>query len=114
MRQSPSLLALAALIAAGALALATAAPGQPATPPAPVAPPSPAADQPPVDPGLAAMQVKCVTCHDAGFITQVKRPKGDWRDLINQMIGRGADVSDAEADEIQAYLEKNFSTPLAP
>jgi mono/diheme cytochrome c family protein len=107
MRRSLPLLALAGLTAAGALALAGAAPGQPAPPPAA----APDASTAPVDPGLAIMQVKCVACHEAGFITQVRRPKGEWRDLINQMIGRGADVSDAEADQIQAYLEKNYSTP---
>lgn len=108
MRTFRPTLALAVLTAIGALALASAAPGQPA--PAPAAGP-PSADKPAIDPGLALMQVKCVTCHDAGFITQVRRPKADWRDLINQMIQRGADVSDAEADQIQAYLENNFSTP---
>jgi mono/diheme cytochrome c family protein len=110
MRNIRPTLALAALTAIGALALASAAPGQPA----PAAQPPPA-DAPAVDPGLALMQVKCVTCHDAGFITQVRRPKADWRDLINQMIQRGAEVSDTEADQIQAYLEKNFSTqPPSP
>ena len=107
MRRSLPLLALAGLTAAGALAMAGAAPGQPA----PAAQPD--AGKAPVDPGLAIMQVKCVACHEAGFITQVRRPRGDWRDLINQMIGRGADVSDTEADQIQAYLEKNFSTPAS-
>ncbi|HEX3366643.1 cytochrome c [Phenylobacterium sp.] len=106
MRNARPTLALAALTAIGVLALASAAPGQPA----PAAQPPPA-DKPAIDPGLALMQVKCVTCHDAGFITQVRRPKADWRDLINQMIQRGAEVSDAEADQIQAYLENNFSTP---
>jgi mono/diheme cytochrome c family protein len=108
MRKSLPLIAIATLTATAALALASAAPGQPA----PAA--TPDASNAPVDPGLAIMQVKCVTCHDAGFITQVRRPKGDWRELINQMVSRGADVSDAEADQIQAYLEKNFSTPAAP
>ncbi|HZZ33382.1 MAG TPA: cytochrome c [Phenylobacterium sp.] len=110
MRKSLPLIAIATLTATAALALASAAPGQPA--PAPAA--TPDAGNAAVDPGLAIMQAKCVTCHDAGFITQVRRPKGDWRGLINQMVSRGADVSDAEADQIQAYLEKNFSTPPAP
>jgi hypothetical protein len=30
------------------------------------------------------------------------------------MVGRGAQVSDSEADQIQAYLEKTQSLPPAP
>lgn len=119
MRKFQVPLAVASLTAIGALALAGAAPGQPAPPPTP--PPAPSASPPPaaadasaVDPGQTLMETKCVACHDTGVITQMRRPKGDWRDLINQMIGRGAEVSDAEADQIQAYLEKNYALPPAP
>jgi mono/diheme cytochrome c family protein len=100
MRKILPTLALAALVAVCGLALADAAPD----PPAP-------ADSAPVDPALALIQTRCVMCHDAGFVLQARKPVAAWRDLINEMVGKGAQVTDSEADQIQAYLEKNQSIP---
>lgn len=100
MRKILPTLILAALAAAFGLALANAAPD----PPAP-------ADSAPVDPALTLIQTRCISCHDAGLVLQTRKPAAAWRDLVNEMVGRGAQVTDAEADQIQAYLEKNQSTP---
>ena len=97
-------LTAAAIAVVGGLTLARAAPD----PPSPAVAPAP--DAAPVDPGLAIIQGKCVSCHDTGLIMAVRRPAKDWRDIINQMISRGADLSDSEADQVQAYLEKTMST----
>ncbi len=109
MRKILPTLALAALVAAGGLTLANAA----QEPPAPPNPPAPT-DAVPVDPALALIQTRCVMCHPADFVLQARKPKDAWRDLINEMVGKGAQVSDAEADQIQAYLEKTQSVPPAP
>ena len=98
-------LALAVFAAGCGLALARAAPDPPV--PAPAVP----SDKPAVDPGLALIQARCVFCHEAGLVLQTRRPAGAWRDLVNEMISRGAEVTDSEADQIQAYLEKNQSVP---
>jgi mono/diheme cytochrome c family protein len=108
MRRLLPALALAALVAASGLTLANAAQEPPPAPPTP--PPADAS----VDPGLALIQSRCVMCHGADFVLQARKPKAAWRDLINEMVGKGAQVSDAEADQIQAYLEKNQSLPPAP
>jgi mono/diheme cytochrome c family protein len=106
MRKILPTLTLAALAAICGLSLAKAAQDPPPGP----APP----DAAPADPGLALIQSRCVMCHGADFVLQVRKPKAAWRDLINEMVGRGAQVSDAEADQIQAYLEKNQSVPPTP
>jgi mono/diheme cytochrome c family protein len=108
MRKILLTLALAALTAACGLGLANAA----QDPPTP-SPPAPS-DATPVDPGLALIQTRCVMCHGADFVLQARKPKAAWRDLVNEMVGKGAQVTDAEADQIQAYLEKNQSVPPAP
>jgi cytochrome c5 len=109
MRRILPTLALAAVAAACGLTLANAA----QEPPAPANPPAPA-DVAPVDPAVTLIQTRCVMCHGADFVLQARKPKAAWRDLINEMVGKGAQVSDAEADQIQAYLEKNQSVPPAP
>ena len=69
----------------------------------------------PIPPGIRKiLDQSCVMCHGADFVLQARKPKAAWRDLINEMVGKGAQVSDAEADQIQAYLEKNQSVPPAP
>jgi mono/diheme cytochrome c family protein len=106
-------IALAALAASCGLALAQPAP--PAPPPAPAAgAPAPADAAAAVDPGLALIQGRCNSCHSADLVLQTRRPKAAWRDLINEMVGKGAQVSDPEADQIQAYLEKNQSIAPPP
>ena len=103
-RKILSRLALAALVAGCGLALANAAPD-----------PSPPAEKPPVDPGLALIQARCVACHDLGFVLQARRPAPEWRVILNQMVGRGAELTESEADQVQAYLEENVApVPPAP
>jgi cytochrome c5 len=109
MRHLRSTFAFAALTLAGALALATAAPGQPAPGPAPAPSPGPSPAPAPdaaTDPGQALLQAKCTMCHDTGPILAEHHTAADWKDLVNQMVGRGAAVSDTEADQIVAYLAK--------
>jgi mono/diheme cytochrome c family protein len=107
MRKILNPLTAAALAAAFGATLANAAQEPPA-------PPTPPPDTAPADPGLALIQTRCVMCHGADFVLQARKPKAAWRDLINEMVGKGAQVTDAEADQIQAYLEKNQSVPPAP
>ena len=103
-------IALAALAASCGLALAQPAPTTPAQPSAP----APADAATAVDPGLTLIQGRCNSCHSADLVLQTRRPKAAWRDLINEMVGKGAQVSDPEADQIQAYLEKNQSIAPPP
>jgi mono/diheme cytochrome c family protein len=93
-------LALAALAAACGLTLARAA-----------ADPPPAPGAAPADPGLALIQGRCTGCHDTGFILQSRRTPDAWRDIVAEMIGRGAELSESEAAQVQAYLEKTRSAP---
>jgi hypothetical protein len=38
-----------------------------------------------------------------------RRDRAAWEQAIDQMIGRGAEVSDAEYDAIAAYLGTHFA-----
>jgi len=95
-------LILAMFVALGGLSLARAEP--------PVAP-APPAEAAPVEPGLALIQGRCVGCHEVGFILQTRRSATEWGDIVSEMVGRGADLTDDEAAQVRTYLEKNWSTP---
>ena len=91
---------------AGVCGLSLASAAQP-----PPAPPAPPADAAAPDPAVGLIRGRCVLCHEADLVLQARKPAAAWRDLVNEMVSRGAQVTDAEADQIQAYLEKNQSIP---
>jgi mono/diheme cytochrome c family protein len=71
----------------------------------------PAAAQSPAFPpgeGQPAVQAACAACHPPAIIAS-KRYNGDkWAEVIEQMIGKGAKVSDADFDVIVSYLAKTY------
>jgi competence protein ComEA len=62
---------------------------------------------PPGD-GQAIVQQKCANCHALKVITAKKASKQQWSTIIDQMITRGADVSDDDIEILVDYLTKNF------
>lgn len=64
----------------------------------------------PIGPGQALVQSKCSACHAIGIVTGAHKSKAQWEASVEQMIDRGAPVSDAEFDPVVAYLVKNFGT----
>jgi mono/diheme cytochrome c family protein len=98
-RASRSIMAPAAMLL---LAMAGVAMGAAQTPPAP------AADSPgsalPDRPGKAAVIASCGNCHQPDIVLGQKRDAAAWRELVDQMVARGANVEDARYEEIIAYL----------
>lgn len=45
----------------------------------------------------------------AAIVVGRRRDRGAWEQAIDQMIGRGAEISDAEYEAIAAYLGTNFA-----
>jgi cytochrome c5 len=72
----------------------------------------PAADSPAADlpdgPGKDRLIAVCATCHDPRIVMGQKHDQGEWSELIDQMIARGAQVSDADHEAIATYLAKNY------
>jgi cytochrome c5 len=75
-------------------------------------PTQPAADSPAADlpdgPGKDRLIAVCATCHDPRIVMGQKHDQGEWSELIDQMIARGAQVSDADHEAIATYLAKNY------
>lgn len=63
----------------------------------------------PEGPGREILERSCGNCHDAGAIANYHfGTAGEYKDIVESMIGTGAQVSDAEKPVLVDYLFKNF------
>jgi competence protein ComEA len=58
----------------------------------------------------ALMQRACTKCHSLNATTRQRNSKDRWQDIIDNMISRGAELTDPEADKLIDYL----ATHLGP
>lgn len=58
--------------------------------------------------GQAAVQTSCAACHPPAIVASKRYDADKWAEVVDQMIGKGAKVSDADYDVIVAYLAKNY------
>ena len=58
--------------------------------------------------GQATVQTACAACHPPAIIASKHYDADKWAEVVDQMIGKGAKVSDADYDVIVAYLAKTY------
>lgn len=58
--------------------------------------------------GKPIVERACVTCHSLDVVTSERGTTAHWAQVINQMVGRGADLSDPEIDTVVKYLSSHF------
>jgi len=87
--------------AAVACGFATAGASTPVDTPASAAP----------DPGKAIVTKACQSCHDLGMITEARHTAKEWTGVIERMRANGAELSDDDAKQVQAYLAKVYGKP---
>jgi mono/diheme cytochrome c family protein len=92
--------AMATMLAAATGLLAMAAPAQDSAPDLSALPPGP---------GRELVAAKCSACHPLAIVTGQKRDRMAWEQTIDQMIGRGAEIDDAQYEQIAAYLGRSFA-----
>jgi cytochrome c5 len=69
----------------------------------------------PEGPGRAILERACGSCHDAASITTHHfATPGEYRDIIDAMIGTGAQVTDAEKPILVDYLFVNYGKKPEP
>ena len=78
------------------------APAQPTG--APVTANANPADNLPNRPGKDQVILSCSGCHQPDIVIGQKRDATAWRELVDQMIARGANVDEAKYEEIITYL----------
>lgn len=62
----------------------------------------------PSGPGKATADAACLKCHSADMLRQQRLNEKQWGAGVTKMVGWGAEVTDAQRDELIAYLVKNF------
>lgn len=77
-------------------------------------PAAPAASPLPPGPGHDTMVRVCSACHAPEIAAQQRLSPKEWDDLVETMVSRGAQASEAEIAEIKAYLSKSFPDKPAP
>jgi cytochrome c5 len=89
-----------------------AAPATPAPSPDAAAPSTPAPAKAVVElpdgDGKAIATENCQTCHKLTNLTKAHKSLDDWKDTVQTMIDRGANVPEDKVDILVQYLAKNF------
>lgn len=71
----------------------------------------------PDGPGKAIIKKSCLACHNSSVIVAKRgRTEDDWENVLSLMVGRGAIISDDDADTLLQYLSTNFgpNSKIAP
>lgn len=67
----------------------------------------------PDGPGKEVVQRNCLSCHNVHIITSKRGNEDAWADIVSQMIGRGANISDDDAETVVEYMVAHYG-PSAP
>jgi hypothetical protein len=62
-------------------------------------------------PGVELVRSRCTLCHSASMFTTRHLSARRWSGVVDQMIARGAPVSDKEVAPIVAYLATAYGPP---
>ena len=67
----------------------------------------------PDGPGKEQIVTACTACHAITQVTSQRRSQASWADTVDQMISRGAQISDADYPIVVDYLTKHYGTAPA-
>ena len=62
----------------------------------------------PEGPGKEAIEASCTLCHGLSYITQSSKSLSGWRDIVSDMVGRGAPLTKEEFEAVLPYLATHF------
>lgn len=50
----------------------------------------------------------CSTCHTSDLIKETEATKQEWLDIVKNMNGKGAGLSEQDVELLASYLTKNY------
>src|SRR5260370_38085558 len=65
------------------------------------------------DSAKALLERTCTKCHKLTSTLSQRNSKERWAAIVDDMIARGAEASDAEIDTLVNYLAKNFGRKVS-
>ena len=68
----------------------------------------------PEDEGRELVTSLCVGCHSLETVLSAGKGEEGWRDTINNMISRGAQIFDDEVETILGYLTRHYGAETDP
>ena len=70
----------------------------------------PADEHPKLPPGQGRELVirACSSCHEPEVVADEQLDESGWKNLVDEMAGKGADATDAELEQIVHYLSTAF------
>lgn len=71
-------------------------------------PPATSTDTLPDGAGKPVVLKQCVMCHSLSVVTSKRASHTEWEQVVNQMVSRGADLSDDEIDTVIEYLSSHY------
>jgi cytochrome c5 len=69
---------------------------------------TPPADPLPNGPAKPIVQKTCSTCHALTIITTRRATQAEWAKTVDDMVNRGAELSDDDIEKVVDYLSTNF------
>jgi mono/diheme cytochrome c family protein len=67
-----------------------------------------AEDKLPDAPGKATFTKVCGSCHGPDVVTGMGHDRPGWKDVVDEMVDRGANATPAEVKQVIDYLVKAF------
>ncbi len=62
----------------------------------------------PAQDGALLLETRCSTCHTADRAKQSTKTADEWAETVDRMIGKGAQLTDAEKTTLVEYLTENY------
>jgi cytochrome c5 len=58
--------------------------------------------------GKALVEERCTQCHDLGRVEQAKKTEEEWKTTAERMVGKGAQLDEAEQEVVIQYLAEMY------
>jgi cytochrome c5 len=65
------------------------------------------AEKPAMD-GATLLDTRCSTCHSTDRVKQAKKTRDQWDQTVTRMVGKGAQLTEAEKTVLLDYLAKTY------
>jgi cbb3-type cytochrome oxidase cytochrome c subunit len=58
--------------------------------------------------GRALLEERCTRCHDLARVEGARKTEEEWKATVERMVGKGAQLSQAEQEAVVKYLAETY------